>query len=73
MGVSSEREGHTGPRQHATDGVNDTSPVEPEGELPPEQSAGGDEVKPDGLPSHAGYPSKDPRSDDKPYEPRPKL
>ena len=25
MGVSSEREGHTGPGQHATDGVNDTS------------------------------------------------
>jgi hypothetical protein len=70
MGVSSEREGHSGPRQVATDGVNDTSPVEvdPEAEVAPEQSAGGDEVKPDGLPPHAGYPSLDPRSEEKPYE-----
>jgi hypothetical protein len=68
MGVSSEREGHSGPRQVATDGVNDTSPVDPNPDAPPEQSAGGEEVKPEGLPSHAGYPSKDPRSADKPYE-----
>ena len=68
MGVSSEREGHTGPRQVATDGVNDTSATEPEGDLPPEQSAGGDEVKPDGIAPAAGYPSLDPRSQDKPYK-----
>ena len=74
MGVSSEREGHSGPRQVATDGVNDTSPVEPDGDLPPEQSAGGVEENPDpGLPPAAGYPSKDPRSGDKPFEPRPKV
>ena len=75
MGVSSEREGHSGPGQVATDGINDTSPVEvdPDADVPPEQSAGGDEVKPEGLPSHAGYPSLDPRSTDKPYEAPPQV
>ena len=43
MGVSSERVGHAGPGQEATDGVNDTSATEPAGDVPPEQSAGGDE------------------------------
>ncbi len=69
MGVSSEREGHTGPRQVATDGVKDTSPAEPGADVPPEQSAGSVEENPDpGIPPAAGYPSLDPRSKDKPYK-----
>jgi hypothetical protein len=68
MGVSSERVGHAGPDQEATDGVRDTSPAAVEGDAPPEQSADGDEVKPEGLPPASGYPSLDPRSDDKPYK-----
>ena len=28
MGVSSERQGHTGPGQHATDGIKDTSAID---------------------------------------------
>ena len=71
MGVSSERVGHAGPGQEATDGVRDTSPAEVPDDAPPEQSAGGEEVQPEGLPSHAGYPSRDPRSADKPYEASP--
>lgn len=64
MGVSSEREGHTGPGQHGTDGIRDTTSGRPEGDLPPEQSAGGDEDNPEGLPPKAGYSSQDPRSQD---------
>src|SRR4051812_33281370 len=84
MGVSSERVGHTGPRQHATDGVKDTSATEPIGDdvLVDDDAAtggadagdrlrGGHEVRPEGLPSHAGYPSLDPRSKEKPYVPSP--
>jgi hypothetical protein len=64
IGVSSERVGHSGPGQLAPTGVRDTSEVEPDPDedLPPEQSAGGEEVKPDGLEPKAGYPSLDPRS-----------
>ncbi len=65
MGVSSEREGHAGPGQDAPTGTRDTlegDPV-PEGEKPPEQSAGGEETNPDGLTPKAGYSSTDPRSD----------
>ena len=77
MGVSSEREGPTGPGQHGTDGVRYTgsgeapgeSPGEAPGDVPPEQSAGGEETNPEGVAPKAGYPSKDPRSDEKPYEP----
>ena len=69
MGVSSEREGHAGPGQHGTDGVRYTGPGEAPGDAPPEQSAGGEETNPDGVAPKAGYPSKDPRSDEKPYEP----
>ena len=68
MGVSSERVGHTGPGQQATDGVKDTSPVPPPADAPPEQSAGGEERQPEGLEPVAGYPSLDPRSDDKPWK-----
>jgi hypothetical protein len=67
MGVSSEREGPTGPGQHGDSGLLDTSPPDPDLEAaedtPPEQSAGGPETNPDGLDPKAGYPSKDPRSD----------
>lgn len=63
MGVSSEREGATGPGQHGTDGVLDTSPgaaAEEDGEVPDAP-----------IPPVAGYNSRDPRSDEKPYEPGP--
>jgi hypothetical protein len=63
MGVSSERTGHTGPGQHTTDGVRDTSadtPADPE--APPEQSPGNEETNPQGIRPKAGYPSLDPRN-----------
>ncbi|MDP2775734.1 MAG: hypothetical protein Q8O61_19425 [Nocardioides sp.] len=65
MGVSSEREGPTGPGQHGTSGVRDTSPPEPDpdDDTPPEQSPGNPEPQPEGLHPKAGYSSKDPRSD----------
>ena len=65
MGVSSERIGHAGPGQEATDGLRDTAPHERElGEdVPPEQSPGNPEPQPEGLDPKAGYSSKDPRSD----------
>lgn len=66
MGVSSERTGHTGPGQHATDGTKDTStPPEtpaPDADEPPEQRPGNPETNPTGIPPKAGYPSVDPRS-----------
>lgn len=68
MGVSSEREGPTGPGQHGTDGVRDTGPADTPADPPPEQSAGGEETNPDGIAPKAGYPKLDPRSDDKPYD-----
>jgi hypothetical protein len=65
MGVSSERVGHTGPGQEATDGLRDVAPheVAPE-DAPPEQSVGNPEDNPEGIPPKAGYSSRDPRSDD---------
>ena len=67
MGVSSERTGPTGPGQHSTDGIRETSqvdnPDEPDDETPPEQSTGNPETNPEGLTPKAGYSSKDPRSD----------
>ena len=66
MGVSSERLGHAGPGQHATDGVRDVSPAElspdEEADLPPEQRPGNPEDNPEGLPPKSGYSSVDPRS-----------
>ena len=65
MGVSSERVGHAGPGQEATDGLRDVAPHEdPTDDTPPEQSVGNPEDNPTGLPPKAGYSSKDPRSDD---------
>ena len=68
MGVSSERVGHAGPGQEATDGVRDTSPSPTEADPPPEQAPGGEELRPQGIEPAAGYPSLDPRSEDKPYK-----
>lgn len=71
MGVSSEREGHAGPGQHGTDGVRYTGPTETPGDAPPEQSAGGEEPSNTAtMGSKAGYPSADPRSGEKPYDPQ---
>ena len=65
MGVSSERTGPSGPGQHATDGLRDVSEHErsADDETPPEQSPGGPEENPEGLPPKAGYSKADPRSD----------
>jgi hypothetical protein len=68
MGVSSERVGPTGSGQVATDGVRDTSVPPSEDDVPPEQSAGGEEEQPEGIAPASGYPSLDPRSSDKPYK-----
>lgn len=64
MGVSSEREGPTGPGQEGTDGVRDVTPPEadPDADVPPEQRPGAVEKNPEGIPPKAGYSSKDPRS-----------
>jgi len=64
MGVSSERVGHAGPGQQATDGVRDVAPHErdPDEETVPEQATGNPEDNPEGLEPKAGYSSKDPRS-----------
>jgi len=70
MGVSSERVGPTGPGQTGTDGVRDTSPAETPADPPPEQSAGGEEPNPDGLPPKAGYPKLHRDHDDKPFTPK---
>ncbi|ABL83344.1 MULTISPECIES: hypothetical protein [unclassified Nocardioides] len=66
MGVSSERVGHAGPGQEATDGLRDVAPHEHHAgaDEPPEQHPGNPEENPVGLPPKAGYSSKDPRSDD---------
>jgi hypothetical protein len=66
MGVSSERVGHAGPGQEATDGLRDVAPHEraPDDYLPPEQAAGNPEDNPEGRPPKAGYSSLDPRGND---------
>ncbi|MBZ5737725.1 hypothetical protein [Nocardioides mangrovi] len=55
--------------QHGDDGTRDVSEHErdPDEETLPEQSVGNPEDNPDGVPPKAGYPSKDPRSQDHPY------
>ena len=84
MGVSSERTGPTGPGQHGTDGQLDTAPpaqaadeaaeqaVADPSDLPAEQTAddGRPDVNPDFPgPPKSGYSSRDPRSQDAPYQP----
>jgi hypothetical protein len=76
MGVSSEREGHAGPGQHGTQGTRDVSPQErdPDADVPPEQSPEGVEVHPDPpIPPKSGYAKGDPRSEDAPYDARPRT
>jgi hypothetical protein len=83
MGVSSERVGHTGQGQYATDGVKDTSaidePHDEEASIDVDEDAqthsdGRDRLRasrephPEGLEPAAGYPSLDPRSAEKPYK-----
>jgi hypothetical protein len=67
MGSSSERVGHVGPGQVGTDGLRDTSRVDATADAPPQQSPGGVEPQPEGVEPKAGYPSLDPRHEDKPY------
>lgn len=69
MGVSSERVGHAGPGQERTDGLKDTSELPTPDGAPPEQEAGGDEPQPEGIEPVAGYPSRDPRHEHKPWTP----
>jgi len=65
MGVSSEREGPTGPGQTGTDGVRDVTPERPDADdAPPEQRPGSEEENPEGLSPKAGYSKADPRSTD---------
>ena len=77
MGVSSERVGPTGPGQDATDGVKDTSPVEPDPghDLPAEQSAGRRRrrPRPRASPPAAGYPSLRPAVGGQAVQGRPGL
>ena len=73
MGISSEREGPTGPGQHATDGTRDVRPGaepegEPDGEELPEKEPGHHEENPAQMGRKSTWPSLDPRSDGK--EPR---
>ena len=67
MGSSSERVGPTGRGQVGTDGLRDTTRLDTPADAPSEQSAGGEEVQPDGLEPKAGYPRSDPQHKDKPY------
>lgn len=60
MGVSSEREGVTGPDQHGTDGERDTQEAQPEGETPPEQEPGNEETNPVGIPPKPHHPRHNP-------------
>jgi hypothetical protein len=73
MGVSSERVGPTGGGRLSTDGERDTTeprhtdaggdPVGSDAEFDP-----GEEQNPVGIEPKAGYPSRDPRSKDRPYK-----
>lgn len=66
IGVSSGRPGYSGGGHHdAPTGTRDTSeaPPDPDDDLPPEQSPGGEEANPEGLPPKADFPALDPRSD----------
>jgi hypothetical protein len=69
MGSSSERVGPAGRGQVSTDGLRDTTRLDTPADAPPEQSAGGEEPRPDGVEPKAGYPRLDPRHEHKPYRP----
>ena len=69
MGVSSERVGPTGGGEEGTDGERDTTePAHRDhaGDLigSDAEFEQGDEENPEGIEPKAGYPSKDPRSED---------
>ena len=68
MGVSSERVGPTGPGQVGTDGMRPVGPANADelpDDVPPEQSADGQDERPvEGLPPKSGYSSYDPRSEE---------
>lgn len=49
------------------DGVRDTSPVEDDETVPPEQRPGAVEVNPEGIEPVAGYPKLDPRAEERPF------
>ena len=66
MGVSSERDGPTGPGQHATDGTRPTAARTSDDptRTPPEQQPGNPEENPVGhRRRRRATPSQDPRSD----------
>ncbi len=72
MGVSSERVGPTGGGAESTDGERDTSAPDPRDDAgdvigSDAESSAEPEKNPEGIPPKAGYPSKDPRSEDAPY------
>ena len=74
MGVSSEREGPTGPGQHGTTGVRDVGPARRATPTPrscPSSPPAAPRPTPTASPPRAGYSDDDPRSDgDTPDRPR---
>jgi hypothetical protein len=73
MGVSSERVGPTGGGAESTDGERDTSAPDHRDDVgdvigSDAESSAEPEKNPEGIAPKAGYPSKDPRSEDTPYQ-----
>jgi hypothetical protein len=73
MGVSSERVGPTGGGGVGTDGEKDTTApahTDDAGDIVGSDAEfeQGEEDNPTGIAPRAGYPSKDPRSEDAPYK-----
>ena len=64
MGVSSERDGPTGPGQHATDGTRPTAPRDADDPTRRPSSSPATPRRTRGIEPKAGYSSKDPRSAD---------
>jgi hypothetical protein len=73
MGISSERVGPTGGGGEGTDGVKDTTEPahrDQAGDLIGSDAEfdAGPEENPEGLDPKAGYPARDPRSDELPFK-----
>lgn len=73
MGISSERVGPTGGGTVSTDGEKDTTAPahrDQAGDLVGSDAEfeQGDEENPEGLDPKAGYPARDPRNEDRPYQ-----
>jgi hypothetical protein len=73
LGVSSERVGPTGGTGEGTDGEKDTAAPahrDQAGDVVGSDAEfdQGDEENPEGIQPQAGYPSRDPRSDDRPFK-----